>query len=449
MTLGWLGLPALASAQEVRYEFDDAQQFEDEGWFHNSSAGSSAFTDGTLVVDTVGYEEWILYSKPDSSTVWWNYVHANRGWWLETRVRLDVSPEDSSCLDGGPGLWIHDGSNLVKFTLRGDSAGLSYPQALRYDMNTLDDFHVYRIENAGGASLRVLIDGTEKLTVRLAQTGGGTEAITIGDLGGCNSASKATWDYLAYDTAAPGTEALDDDEDGIPRSRDLCPDDADDGADTDQDRVGDVCDTCPNDPFNDADQDGLCADEDICPNSPNNDDLNQNGICDAEECGPLPGGLNIVAPGGAAPAPYPCGTIVPISDPVAPSQTTPAPARTDETGALPPPSNSEEPSAPVNPPPPNGTSSGALEAPEPRPPTVPTGGTPSADPQPSGSSSATTPSASTPPPTDGLAGVSDNSEDAAGCVLAPGKPHGSSKPWYVLALLGLGWLRRSTLRPRA
>ena len=35
--------------------------------------------------------------------------------------------------------------------------------------------------------------------------------------------------------------------------------------DTDGDLIGDVCDTCPNDPANDADADGVCGDVDNCP----------------------------------------------------------------------------------------------------------------------------------------------------------------------------------------
>ena len=37
----------------------------------------------------------------------------------------------------------------------------------------------------------------------------------------------------------------------------------------DADNLGDACDPCPIDPFNDGDGDGLCGDVDNCATAPN------------------------------------------------------------------------------------------------------------------------------------------------------------------------------------
>ncbi len=118
----------------------------------------------------------------------------------------------------------------------------------------------------------------------------------------------------------------DSDRDGVPDSRDNCPDDANaDQANSDADLCGDVCDwcpdltgvddlsirchagesdddgdgignscdTCPNDADNDIDGDGVCGDVDNCPDVPNpgQEDEDGDGIgdaCDTAVPCPLP-----------------------------------------------------------------------------------------------------------------------------------------------------------------
>lgn len=284
-----------AQAVEVRYEMESAAEFEADGWFQNSSGSAPSFSDGQMTVASDGYNEWILYNDPDSPTRWWNYVNAGKGWWIEARLQILQGPSEQTCFDGGPGIWMHDGTNLIKFTFTSSSARISYPMLSSITMDPTDAFHTYRVQNLGGSNVQVLVDGELQLDVELTAAGGGTEGITIGDLGGCG-ASAAVWEYLAYDTAAPGTETEDADGDGIETAVDLCPEVADvEQLDTDADRLGDACDACPNDPQNDSDADGLCADEDICPQSTDNTDSDGNGICDANECigGGLPGGLPV------------------------------------------------------------------------------------------------------------------------------------------------------------
>jgi hypothetical protein len=283
----------------VRYELESASELEADGWFANSSGAPTSFADGQMIVPSDGYNEWILYNDPDSPTRWWNYVSAAKGWWIEARLQIAVGPDSATCFDGGPGLWVHDGNSLLKLTFTSTEARISYPMLMPMAVDPTDGLHTYRLQNLGGRHFQVLVDGEQQLDFELTNGGGGTEGITMGDLGGCGP-SNAMWEYLAYDTAAPGTETEDVDGDGIEAAVDLCPDLADpEQLDSDADRQGDACDSCPNDPLNDADADGLCADEDICPQSPDNTDSNANGICDSEEC--LNGGVPVAAYGGSAP----------------------------------------------------------------------------------------------------------------------------------------------------
>jgi hypothetical protein len=61
-------------------------------------------------------------------------------------------------------------------------------------------------------------------------------------------------------------ECADTDEDLVCDDEDNCPDlFNDDQADADGDSIGDACDSCPRDPFNDEDADGVCGDVDACP----------------------------------------------------------------------------------------------------------------------------------------------------------------------------------------
>ncbi|MCB9291283.1 MAG: T9SS type A sorting domain-containing protein, partial [Lewinellaceae bacterium] len=56
-----------------------------------------------------------------------------------------------------------------------------------------------------------------------------------------------------------------------------------DQIDMDNDGQGDICDACPNDPYDDADNDGICGDTDNCPATPNptQSDLDADGLGDA------------------------------------------------------------------------------------------------------------------------------------------------------------------------
>lgn len=249
----------VAEAAPVMIPMDSEADLLGEGFEHHSDAGTSTFDGGMMVVDTVGYEEWILYSGTPSK--WWDNVHPSKGWWVEARLRVDQA--EAGC--PGPGIWIHDRGKL--FRLRFGNGVIEAQPGGEVPVET-SEFHVYRFEDYGNGVRQVTVDDVVVLDLSGEEGGDGTWSLVIGDLGGCG-ASVVTWDHFAYDTFALGSEDEDTDEDTIPNAEDNCFDVANaDQANTDGDGLGDVCDPCPIDEFDDSDGDGVCDSDDACPNDP-------------------------------------------------------------------------------------------------------------------------------------------------------------------------------------
>jgi len=86
----------------------------------------------------------------------------------------------------------------------------------------------------------------------------------------------------------PGEDA---DGDGFCANLDNCPGiPSADLTDTDADGMGDVCDLCPNDGFNDIDGDGVCGDVDNCPNTANPMQLDFDLDLSGDACDPCTDG---------------------------------------------------------------------------------------------------------------------------------------------------------------
>jgi MYXO-CTERM domain-containing protein len=249
----------VAAAAPVFIPMDAAADLESEGFEHYQGDGDSTFAGGMMTVDTVGFEEWMLsYGTPSK---WWNSVHASKGWWVEARLRVDLA--EPGC--AGPGIWIHDRSKL--FMLRFGDGEIEAQPGGSVPMDT-SDFHVYRFEDYGDGTRRVLVDGAEVLDLSAEAGGSGSEVLMLGDLGGCGHAI-VTWDHFSYDTFAPGEEDGDVDADGVSNADDNCFEVSNaDQANVDGDGQGDACDPCPADELDDTDLDGVCDSDDACPNDP-------------------------------------------------------------------------------------------------------------------------------------------------------------------------------------
>jgi len=290
-----LGVARHASAAPtgpVKLDFNSAQELTDNGWGEFAN-GVSSFTGTAMEISPPHFDEWALEYQQDHAPVWWAYVNPERGWWVEARIKIEAQ---SGSQGEGQSLSVHDGYRNVSLQLGIDHVTLVSHTETTYAFDT-HDFHVYRLQRPSPEIAQLVIDGKQVLTVSTPELDRNRAwGIVIGSI---ETNTGAVWDYVSYDTAAPGTESRDDDQDGIPLDRDLCPAVEDDGKDTDFDRIGDACDPCVNDALNDVDADGLCADKDICPKNASNPDANANGACDDDECvAGMPTGFEF-APAGA------------------------------------------------------------------------------------------------------------------------------------------------------
>jgi hypothetical protein len=257
VTAAWC---TVAVAAPVVIPMNAATDLESEGFgYYSGGDGDTAFAGGMMTVESLSYEEWVLYS--DTPSKWWNSVHPSKGWWVEARLRVDLA--DPGC--AGPGIWIHDRGKLFKLRF-GDGELVAEPGgSVPFDTSA---FHVYRLEDYGDGTRRVLADGVEVLDLSAEAGGDGTLALTLGDLGGCGH-SIVVWDHYSYDTFAPGEEDGDVDADGVSNADDNCFEVANpDQTNGDGDGLGDACDPCPTDVLDDSDGDGVCDSDDACPDDP-------------------------------------------------------------------------------------------------------------------------------------------------------------------------------------
>ena len=179
----------------VRWEMDGQDELTAGGW-HYHGGGGVGFANGVLTTSGTSYEEWMQREDRGPSD-WWRTIDNERGWAVETRLRVLRTSATCSSL----GFWIHDGARLVRVFVRDGSVGVEHAN----EWVPLDTraWHDYRIEGRIDW-IRLIVDGQTVFEERSERMNsgpwGGTKTLMFGDMGGCQG-SDAEWDWFAYDTA--------------------------------------------------------------------------------------------------------------------------------------------------------------------------------------------------------------------------------------------------------
>lgn len=181
--------PTQQNRFQARWEMDSAEELS-QSWWHWSGA-SSTFSQGIATIGGSSYEEWMQRTDKNQS-LWWETIDANRGFRIETRMRV----VQAEC--GGVGLWIHDGSRMFKVHMCDGQVGIGYPFRDFVHVDT-SRFRTYTIEGRSDW-IRIAVDGEVVLERQGADTttGAGTATLMFGNLGGAPGVGQ--WDWLAYDT---------------------------------------------------------------------------------------------------------------------------------------------------------------------------------------------------------------------------------------------------------
>ncbi|MCC6873917.1 MAG: hypothetical protein IT378_06345 [Sandaracinaceae bacterium] len=190
--------PAPARSQRVRVPLGDRAELVAAG-FSAVDGREGTFGGGALTLDATGYIEWSMQRDRATYSPWWNKVDPELGWAVEVRLRV-LDPRDQ-CPIPSVGLWIHDGRRLLKIAIGNDRVGFSYPVPRMVPIASTSDVHTYRVE-ARGDWARLRVDG--QIVIELegpeVESGGGSQVLMFGDLGGCRG-SITEWHELVYDTA--------------------------------------------------------------------------------------------------------------------------------------------------------------------------------------------------------------------------------------------------------
>ena len=172
--------------------------FPGKDWLHNAcgSTSSAVVSHGLLTINSPDLDcnEYLLFYPKG---IWNQYVDNQRGWIVETSLKVDPSTQPECDSRGSVQLWINDLTNMVIVGISNNAICIAYPDVVAVATPTTDGFHVYRVESRGKI-VRIYQDGQLKIDHALTTPGGGTQALGFGD-GDGSFATLTTWDYLSYD----------------------------------------------------------------------------------------------------------------------------------------------------------------------------------------------------------------------------------------------------------
>lgn len=169
-----------------------------QDWTHTAcgTTSTAVFSRGLLTINSPDQDcnEYDLFYPKG---IWNQYVSNQRGWIVETNLKVDPSTQPECSSRGSVQLWINDLTNLIIVGISNNAICIAYPDVIAVDTPTTDGFHIYRVESKGNV-VRIYQDGQLKIDHTLTTPGGGTQSLGFGD-GDGSFASLSTWDYLSYD----------------------------------------------------------------------------------------------------------------------------------------------------------------------------------------------------------------------------------------------------------
>jgi hypothetical protein len=200
--------PSYLSATPVVLDMDVLPNNAPENWmkWDWDGVGNASVSGGILTINTSSCFEYLLYPRLTDTgwkydDIWNNTVSNERGWMIETRMKVDPSTQSNLSYNGtwNIHLWIHDHTYLTVLDIEKYKISIMYPDwNVDYAMDTTNAFHTYRIEGKG-EMFKVFVDGNLAIDYHRSWIGGGSEVLAFGDgsIAGC---SKSYWDYFTYDT---------------------------------------------------------------------------------------------------------------------------------------------------------------------------------------------------------------------------------------------------------
>lgn len=121
---------------------------------------------------------------------------ATTGYTVEIRMKVHT---DTPAGDIGNGLGFQFGDGVMKEYLIFEKGKIKLAFAGgSYDMDTTDDYHVYRA-TVSGTAIKIYVDGTLRITDLMTEDG--NDRMVFGDVSSAGAQySKSLWDYVKYST---------------------------------------------------------------------------------------------------------------------------------------------------------------------------------------------------------------------------------------------------------